>query len=375
MKYHPDKNSSPEAAEKFKAINEANEILMDEEKRQMYDRFGLDALKEGGPGGMPGGMEDILGAFFGGWALRRGPKKTKDIAQALPITLEELFTGTVRSMKLTKNVGCKACNATGSSDKKTYVCKDCDGHGQVEVVRSMGFGMMRQAITCPTCRGAGESIPPTKRCQVCESRKFVKEEKVLEVNVERGMKHEEQIMFRGESHEAPGHLPGDVIFVLQEKEHDVFRRKEHHLCIEKTIPLVNALTGYKFVLEHLDGRVLYISTPPNMVISPGLQLEIPNEGMPVRNFPSERGSLLIRFDVEFPVTLSREQLGGLLASLPDRLSDPDPVAGAIDVKLQEVDERNNKNYDGRSNKNAFDSSSEEEGGGGHQGPGVACAQQ
>jgi len=201
----------------------------------------------------------------------------------------------------------------------------------------------------------------------------VKEDKILEVDIERGMKHEDQIVFRGESHEAPGHLPGDVVFVLQEKPHEVFRRKEAHLFIEKTIPLVNALTGFQFVLEHLDGRQLFISTPPNTVISPGLQLEIPQEGMPVRNFPSERGSLIIRFDVEFPKKLSQTQVSSLLGALPDRIV-PAPVSGATEIYLQEVDASNlNKDY-GRGGKQAFDSSSEEEGGGGG-GPGVACAQQ
>jgi DnaJ family protein A protein 2 len=84
----------------------------------------------------------------------------------------------------------------------------------------------------------------------------------------------EQIPFKGESHEAQGYLPGDVIFVLQEKPHDLFRRKDCHLFIEKTIPLVNALTGYKFVIEHLDGRKLFVSTPPDMIISHGVQLEV-----------------------------------------------------------------------------------------------------
>lgn len=374
MKYHPDKNSSPEAAEKFKEYNEAYEILTDEEKRQMYDRFGLDALKEGGGGGMPGGMDDILGAFFGQQARRRGPKKTKDIVQALPVTLEELYNGTVRKLKLTKNVGCKTCNGTGSSDGKSYVCQECEGSGQCDIVRSIGFGMIRQTVACPACRGVGESIPQNKQCSKCHSKKFVKEEKILEVEVERGMKDGEQIAFRGESHEAPGHLPGDVVFVLQEKEHDTFQRKESHLFIEKTIPLVNALTGYKFVLEHLDGRKMLISTPPDMVISPGTQLEIPNEGMPVRNFPSERGSILIRFDVEFPGKLSAAQVNGVLGSLPDRLAEPvnDPKANVTQVKLQHVDKDNydrHEHYEGQ-HKNAFDSSSDEERGGG-----VACAQQ
>jgi len=277
-------------------------------------------------------------------------------------------------MKLTKNIGCKACNGTGSSDGQNYVCQDCEGSGQCDVVRSIGFGMIRQTIPCPSCKGVGESIPHGKQCTKCNSKKFVKEEKILEVEIERGMKDGEQITFRGESHEAPGYLPGDVVFVLQEKEHDVFQRKDSHLFIEKTIPLVNALTGYKFVLEHLDGRKLHISTPADMVISPGVQLEIPNEGMPVRNFPSERGSVLIRFDVEFPAKLSTTQIRDLLTALPDRVPEPVDSKEATKVNLQAVDK---ENYDkeeyseGKYGKQAFDSSSDE----GQEGGGVACSQQ
>jgi len=368
MKYHPDKNPSPEAAEKFKEYNEAYEILTDDEKRQMYDRFGLESMKEGGP---PTGMDDILGAFFGHQTRRRGPKKTKDIAQALPVTLEELYMGTVKKMKLTKNVGCKACNSTGSSDSQSYVCQECEGSGQCDIVRSIGFGMIRQTIACPVCKGAGESIPPEKHCPKCKAKKFVKEDKILEVEVERGMKDGEQITFRGESHEAPGYLPGDVVFVVQEQDHEIFKRKDNNLFIDMTIPLVNALTGYKFVLEHLDGRKLYISTPADMIISPGVQLEIPDEGMPVRNYPSEKGSILIRFDVQFPSNLTQPQISGLLGALPDRLADPKQDPKSTQVRLQPVNKDNyHRGEDQRYGKQAFDSSSEEE----RQG-GVACSQQ
>jgi len=371
MRYHPDKNDSPEAAEKFKEFNEAYEILSDPEKRQMYDRYGMDALREGGGGGGMGGMEDILGAFFGGGRQqRRGPKKTKDIAQHLVVTLEELFNGTVKKMKLTKNVLCKDCSGSGSQDGKSYTCKDCNGSGQVDIVRSMGFGMMRTTVACPTCRGQGEAIPYGFECTKCTGKKFVKVDKILDVGVEKGMNDGEEIVFRGESHEAPGYLPGDVIFVIKEQPHQFFQRKHSQLFIKKDIPLVNALTGYQFVVEHLDGRQLHVSTPADMVISPGTTLEIPGEGMPERKYSSERGPLLITFGIEFPAKLTQAQITGLLSSLPDRLPTPqlDPKADVSKVTLQEVNQGNYYRQDPRGN--ACDSSDEE------RGPqGVACGQQ
>lgn len=147
------------------------------------------------------------------------------------------------------------------------------------------------------------------------------------------------------------------------------------MFIEKTIPLVNALTGYSFAVDHLDGRKLWISTPPDMIISPGTQLEVPEEGMPVRKWTSEKGSLIVRFLVDFPTKLSPSQVNSLLESLPDRLPDPviNPKDETVKVNLQPVDEDNvdREEYEDRSRRNAFDSSSDDDDGNG----GVACAQQ
>jgi len=370
MKYHPDKNSSPEAAEKFKEFNEAYEVLADDEKRQMYDQYGMDSLKEGGGSGGMGGMEDFISAFFPGAAgRRRGPKKTKDIAQPLTVTLEELYSGTTKPMKIAKSVQCKDCNGTGSANGKNYTCKDCNGNGHVDIVRSTGFGMMRTTTYCPSCNGSGESIPYGMECTECSGKKFVKQEKVLDVEIEKGMVEGEQITFRGESHEVPGYLPGDVIFVIQEQHHPTFQRKTSHLFLSKKIPLINALTGYSFVIEHLDGRQLHVSTPPDMVISPGTRLEIPSEGMPERKYSSEKGSLLVTFDVEFPSKLNQDQLTALLNSLPDRIVSPPLDSKKVtQLTLQAMDKENYHRAESRGN--AFDSSEEEEGP-----QGVSCQQQ
>jgi DnaJ family protein A protein 2 len=108
MKYHPDKNSSPEAADKFKAISEAYDILSDQEKRDKYDRFGLEAFKDGGGSGMD--PSDIFSSFFGfGGAAERGPRKTKDKVTVLNLSLEDLYSGVQKKMRVTRRVICKAC--------------------------------------------------------------------------------------------------------------------------------------------------------------------------------------------------------------------------------------------------------------------------
>jgi len=182
MKYHPDKNDGdPEAAEKFKACSEAYEILSDEQKRATYDKYGKEAFKEGsGVGGMS--TEDIFSHFFGsgfGFSSRanRGPKKTKDMVKDLPVTLEDLYNGITKKMKITKNVVCSQCEGTGAASKKSFICQACGGSGVRVIVRQFGLGMItKQQVRCDECNGEGEAIPYKDRCKICSGQK-VKEEK------------------------------------------------------------------------------------------------------------------------------------------------------------------------------------------------------
>eukprot|EP01126_Amoeba_proteus_P034017 TRINITY_DN3369_c0_g1_i13.p1 TRINITY_DN3369_c0_g1~~TRINITY_DN3369_c0_g1_i13.p1 ORF type:complete len:372 (+),score=52.48 TRINITY_DN3369_c0_g1_i13:857-1972(+) len=371
MKYHPDKNPSPEAAEQFKEISEAYEILLDPEKRQMYDNYGLDAVKEGGP--KAPGMDDILSAFFGGGVGGgRAPRRTKDIIQTVSVTLEEIYNGAQRYVNYSRTVSCKDCNGSGSSDHRSYSCQTCNGTGRCDVYRSIGFGHVRQAVSCPACRGEGESIPRHKLCKKCGGSKTVKEEQLLELDIEKGMKEDERVVFRCQSHEIQGYLTGDVIIVVKVLPHSVFKRNDSNLIIEKEIPLVHALTGYSFVVEHLDGRQLLVSTPPNMVIAPGTILQVPGEGMPERKWPSERGTLMVKFDVKFPNTLTPSQASTLLTVLPGRVPKPSEDDHVVQVELQPFDETIRENPQSEGFRNAYDSEGEE---GYNNGPSVGCAQQ
>eukprot|EP01126_Amoeba_proteus_P035796 TRINITY_DN361_c0_g1_i4.p1 TRINITY_DN361_c0_g1~~TRINITY_DN361_c0_g1_i4.p1 ORF type:complete len:201 (+),score=64.78 TRINITY_DN361_c0_g1_i4:96-698(+) len=200
----------------------------------------------------------------------------------------------------------------------------------------------------------------------------MKEEKVLDVEIEKGMKEDEEIVFKGMSHEITGYLAGDVILVVKVMSHPIFKRKDNHLVIDQTIPLVNALTGYCFTVQHLDGRKLYISTPPNTIISPGTQLEVPDEGLPVRKWISERGVLIVHFDVQFPTYLDPGQVNSLTKILPDLMPAPSYTNDHVKVVLQQVDEENVDREDTERSRNPCESDSEEET---HAAPGVTCAQQ
>jgi DnaJ family protein A protein 2 len=342
MKYHPDKNPTPEAAEKFKLISEAHDILSDKEKREKYDRFGMDAFKDGGQGGMD--ASDIFSSFFGGFgggfSERGGPKRTKDKTTILNCTLEELYNGTAKKMKITKKVICKACEGKGSSAKgATYTCSGCKGSGVKVTVTQMGPGYYsQQRSVCDNCRGTGEAIPAKDRCKTCSGEKTVEDVTYLNVEIDKGSKEGKKIMFRGESDQLPGTQPGDLIFVVKEKPHNLFKRDGVHLVMEKEISLIDALTGTKFVIPTLDkdGRKLLVQTKE--VIKPGDLKEISNEGMPVPSRPYEHGNLYIKFTIKFPDKLNADQINSLRAALPQTVpADAVPGAGMDEVELRPVD--------------------------------------
>jgi len=247
VKHHPDKGGDPE---KFKEITRSYEVLSDSDKRAKYDKFGEEGLEDGGGGGDP---SDIFAQFFGGGGGRGGGgrsrrSKTKDVVQTLKITLEQLYAGTTKKMAITRQV----------IDKKKGVqeCRVCDGRGvKVEVVR-MGPMIQQMQSQCGSCGGKGKSFN-TKS-----------EREVLEVHIQKGSSDGHKVPFREKADEHPDADTGDVVFVVKEQEHAVFKRKGADLFVERKISLVEALCGVSLELTHLDGRKLLIKTTPGDIIKP-----------------------------------------------------------------------------------------------------------
>jgi DnaJ family protein A protein 2 len=147
-------------------------------------------------------------------------------------------------------------------------------------VTSLGPGRYaQQRGPCPDCRGSGETIPAKDRCKTCNGEKVVEDSKILKVEIDKGSKEGKKVVFRGESDELPGAQPGDLIFVVKEKPHALFKREGVHLYIEKEILLIEALAGTKFTINHLDGRKLLVKSEPGQCIRPGDCKEILNEVM------------------------------------------------------------------------------------------------
>jgi len=281
--HHPDKGGDEH---KFKEISAAYEILSDEDKRAQYDKYGLDGV--GDDVGAAGG-EDLFSMFFGGGgrSSRAGPRKGPSVNHPLKVSLEDLYNG--KTVKLAVNR--KVIQGTPSE------CSRCKGQGAVMEVRQIGPGMLTQMQRpCDSCKGQGMSCS------------FKSERKVLEVHVEKGMAHNQKITFRGMSDETPKAEPGDINFIIQEKDHDLFKRKGNDLLANKTISLNQALCGFTWKIKHLDGRDLVIKSKPGEVIRPEMNTKealpfvkmLADEGMPSKGNPFVRGNLYVMFRVEFP---------------------------------------------------------------------------
>ncbi|XP_065169535.1 dnaJ homolog subfamily A member 1 [Atheta coriaria] len=323
LKYHPDKN--PNEGEKFKQISQAYEILSDPEKKRIYDQGGEQALKEGGGSGGFSSPMDLFDMFFSGSGFggprggRRRDRRGKDVVHQLTVTLEELYKGAVRKLALQKNVICDKCEGRGGKKGAVETCNTCGGSGMQVQIQQLGPGMIQQIQTmCSECRGQGKRINPKDRCKTCNGKKVVRDRKILEVNIDKGMTDGQKITFSGEGDQEPELEAGDIIIVLDEKEHPVFKRSGNDLIIRQELQLVESLCGFQKVIKTLDCRDLVYTSSPGDVIKHGDVRCIIDEGMPQYKNPFEKGRLVVQFLVEFPTQIDPLMIPQLEACLPPR---------------------------------------------------------
>ncbi|PVF96770.1 putative YDJ1-mitochondrial and ER import protein [Serendipita vermifera] len=333
LRLHPDKGGDPEL---FKEVTHAYDVLSDPDKRDIYDRAGEAGLNASGSGGMGMDPTEMFAQMFGGgfgMQRERGPRKGKDLVHRVAVTLEDLYRGKTTKLALTRHVICSKCDGKGGKAGAVKSCGNCNGRGIKVTLRQMGPMLQQIQQPCNECDGTGEIINAKDRCKTCNGKKVVSERKFLEVHIDKGMKNGQTIVFAGESDQAPDIVPGDVVIVVEEKPHDVFKRQDNNLQVDVEIDLLTALGGGQFSIKHLDNRALLVNLIPGEVIKNDSVKVIRGQGMPSQRH-HDCGDLFVHLQVTFPDSIDPSVVPLLEQALPPRK--PAQTFGA-DVLTEEVD--------------------------------------
>jgi molecular chaperone DnaJ len=324
LKYHPDKNPDNKAAEeKFKEAAEAYEVLSNETKRGRYDQYGHAGV--GGAAGTNGysmSMDDIFsqfgdifgdafgGAFGGGFSgfsgggrTRRRVNRGSNLRVKVKLTLEEIAKGVEKKIKVSKYVGCNSCSGSGSKGGSSYSsCPTCHGTGQVTRISNTFLGQMQTSSTCPSCGGEGQTI--VNKCPECAGNGIVKGEEVISMNIPAGVENGMQLSMSGKGNAgARNGVPGDLIILIEEAEHEEFDRDGMNLLHDAFVSFSDAAIGASIEVPTLSGKA-------RIKIVPGTQggkvLRLKGKGLPSVNSYGH-GDLLININVWTPRHLSKEE--------------------------------------------------------------------
>eukprot|EP00656_Telonema_subtile_P045253 TRINITY_DN51515_c0_g1_i1.p1 TRINITY_DN51515_c0_g1~~TRINITY_DN51515_c0_g1_i1.p1 ORF type:complete len:360 (+),score=73.53 TRINITY_DN51515_c0_g1_i1:84-1163(+) len=357
--------------------------IRDRSKRKLYDQHGKKGLEEGGGGGGFNDASDIFSMFFGGGRRERSDPKPKDIVHELAISLEDMYNGKTKKIAVTRDRLCTGCNGQGVKTGCVKAsCSTCGGQGRVIRIQEPFPGMQQRVqMACPACHGEGKKAKPEDVCGGCNGRAIVKDRKVLEIVVEKGMKKGDHQRFAGEGDQDPNmKINGDVLIFIASKPHDLFRRVGSHLLVNHNITLQQALCGFELPVEHLDGRVLVIKIPAGQCIDPNFAWTVNREGMPLPGTGGvQRGNLVFHFEVAFPDSLTDAQRTAICSALGGSTSFP-TVEGGKKVTLKNYVPPKPKRGGGHRDPRMMhmggdDDDDDDEGGQPGGGQGVQCQQQ
>jgi len=276
MKHHPDRGGDEET---FKKCEKAKNVLMDPEKRRLYDRFGEKGVEAGGGRSMDPFASMFGGGRRGGGGGRRGPSKCKPITQTLDITLEDVFKGATVQKSWTIDTA-----------ERKNVCSVCDGRGVKKVLLRQGGMVLQTQRQCTACNGQGTSYVGRKKVP-----------KTGPVHVPVGIRTGGKVTLEGDGNSMPGQAAGDVVFTVRVARHPIFKREGADLGCQQFLTLAEALCGYSFQLKHVSGKVLNIKSQPGEIVKPGCLKVLKGYGLPQKGSHWSKGALYIKFDIIFPL--------------------------------------------------------------------------
>jgi molecular chaperone DnaJ len=321
VKHHPDKEGGDES--KFKEINEAYEVLKDQQKRQRYDQFGhagVGGNGGGAPGGNPfegfggfggqnvhfdfgdGGLGDIFGQFFGGGQQQRGPQRGRDVEASLTLTFEQAIFGVEERISIDMDDECSHCHGTTvEPGYELKTCPTCKGAGQQQRVMNTIFGQIQQAVTCETCQGRG--TVPEKVCTVCHGKGTERRKQTVTLKVPAGIDDGSTIRLQGRGEAIGGGERGDLYVRIRVKAHKKFTREGDIILSEEHVSMIDAALGTEIDVETVDGTVR-MKVPAGT--QSGTDFKLSNHGVPhLRS--SARGPHIISLVVDTPTKLTKKQ--------------------------------------------------------------------
>jgi len=317
MQHHPDKNPDDKSADhKFKEINEAYDVLKDQQKRAAYDRFGHAAFENGGAGGFGGGrgghagagggfdfadiFDEMFGEFMGGRRGAQARSRGGDLRYNMEISLEDAFHGKQATIKVPTSVACDACTGSGGEKgAQPVACPACHGHGKVRVTQ--GFFTIER--TCQACQGVGKVIE--KPCKTCHGSGRMAKEKTLQVTIPAGVEDGTRIRLTGEGEAGMrGSAAGDLYIFLSLASHRIFQRDGANIHCRVPIPMAKAALGGPIEIPTIDGGTAKVSVPAGA--QTGQQFRLKAKGMSVLRSQA-RGDMYVQIAVETPVSLSKKQ--------------------------------------------------------------------
>ena len=320
-KYHPDMNPGDKSAEvKFKEVNEAYDVLSDEDKRAKYDQFGhaaFDPTAGGGGSGFGGGFGgfgsdfdfgDIFSSFFGGGGSTRSQRDSAipgdDVAARIVITFDEAVTGCKKEITFARIEECPDCSATGAAKgTKAETCQTCKGTGRVTAQQQTMLGYMQTQRACQSCRGTGKIIKTP--CKNCNGKGYIKINKKLEVTIPAGIDSMQRIILRGQgSAGRNGGRAGDLIIEVVVREHKIFTREGNNIYCEIPISFSEAALGAEIDIPVLGGKTEKYEIPEGT--QTGTRFTLRGKGIPDVN-TKRKGDLIISVVVETPKDLTSEQ--------------------------------------------------------------------
>jgi DnaJ-class molecular chaperone len=283
---HPDKNPSPEARKQFNDVRDAYEILSSPEQKILFDTGGMEAIQEHKKGQV---------------------QKGESSSHSVSVTLEMLYTGAEHPVSMSRRIVCRGCR-TNPSKKICSTCQKCPNEVRT-VHRPMGPGFMVQQQ---------EEVKSNEKCKT--------EATTLQMNIEKGMKDGDTVVFEMMGEQRPKQIPGDVIFKLKQAKHKVFTRRGADLTMKMQVTLRQSLLGFERTVKHLDGHEVVVRREG--ITMPGSVMKVSGEGMPKKDDSSTFGELYIEFSVQFPETLSADQQAVIANNFKASTSDIRPQGSA-----------------------------------------------